>query len=98
MEMQSKINRFMISYPSFSTSLFVKKSHGVQFDIIDIDPYGSAAPFMDSVVQNVANGGLLCITCTDMAVLCASYPETCFAKYSSIPIKGEISHEAVFIG
>lgn len=31
-----------------------------------------------------------------MAVLCASYPETCYAKYSSIPMKGDNSHEAVF--
>jgi tRNA G26 N,N-dimethylase Trm1 len=29
-----------------------------------------------------------------MAVLCASYPETCYAKYSSIPMKGDNSHEA----
>lgn len=46
-------------------------------------------------MQNVMNAGLLCITCTDMAVLCASYPETCYAKYSSIPMKGDNSHEAV---
>ena len=64
-------------------------------NVIDLDPYGSAAPFIDSAVQTISNGGLLCITCTDMAVLCASYPETCFAKYSSIPMKGDNSHEAV---
>lgn len=63
--------------------------------MVDLDPYGSAAPFIDSAIQNVSNGGLLCITCTDMAVLCASYPETCFAKYGSLPMKGDNSHEAV---
>ncbi len=35
-----------------------------QFDVIDLDPYGSAAPFMDAAVQAVANGGMLCVTCT----------------------------------
>lgn len=62
-------------------------------DVIDLDPYGSASPFLDAAVQAVAEGGLLCITCTDMAVLCASYPETCLSKYLSVPVKGEICHE-----
>jgi tRNA (guanine26-N2/guanine27-N2)-dimethyltransferase len=62
-------------------------------NIIDLDPYGSASPFLEAAIQCVENGGLLCITCTDMAVLCASYPESCFSKYMSIPLKGEICHE-----
>lgn len=62
-------------------------------DVIDLDPYGSASPFLDAAIQAVAEGGLLCITCTDMAVLCASYPETCLSKYLSVPVKGEICHE-----
>lgn len=63
-------------------------------DVIDLDPYGSAAPFIDSAVQCVNNGGLLCITCTDMAVLCAKNPETCFAKYGGTPCKGVVCHES----
>lgn len=71
------------------------KSEGQAPDVIDLDPYGSAAPFMDSAVQTIANGGLLCVTCTDLAVLCAGHPETCFAKYSGLPIKGDVCHEGV---
>lgn len=71
------------------------KSEGKSIDIIDLDPYGSAAPFMDSAVQTIANGGLLCVTCTDLAVLCAGHPETCFAKYSGLPVKGDVCHEGV---
>ena len=48
-----------------------------KFDVIDLDPYGSAAPFVDGAVQAVAEGGLLCVTCTDLAVLAGSmHPET----------------------
>jgi tRNA (guanine26-N2/guanine27-N2)-dimethyltransferase len=36
--------------------------------VIDLDPYGSAAPFVDGAVQAVKSGGLICVTCTDMAV------------------------------
>jgi tRNA (guanine26-N2/guanine27-N2)-dimethyltransferase len=57
-----------------------------QWDVIDLDPYGSAAPFLDGAVQAVQDGGLLCITCTDMAALGGSHPETCFGRYAAMPI------------
>ena len=47
-------------------------AHRSQFDVVDLDPYGTAAIFLDSAMQAVAEGGLLCVTCTDMAVLCGS--------------------------
>jgi len=40
------------------------------------------------------NVGLICVTCTDMQVLCGNYPEVCFYKYGSLPLKGMMSfHE-----
>ena len=63
------------------------------FDVIDLDPYGTAAPFLDAAVQSVKDGGLVCVTCTDMAVLCGSYSEACFAKYSSVSLKSSFCHE-----
>lgn len=64
-----------------------------RFDVIDLDPYGSAAPFLDAAVQSVQDGGLLCVTCTDMGVLSGGHPETCYAKYGSMPTKGKYLHE-----
>jgi tRNA (guanine26-N2/guanine27-N2)-dimethyltransferase len=58
-----------------------------QFDIIDLDPYGSAAPFIDAAVQAVRDGGMLCVTCTDMAALGGSHPETAYGRYASMPIQ-----------
>jgi tRNA (guanine26-N2/guanine27-N2)-dimethyltransferase len=41
------------------------RTRGVnRFDVIDIDPFGSASEFLDSAVQAIADGGLLCVTCT----------------------------------
>jgi len=57
------------------TALQMKQQQPM-WDVIDLDPYGSAAPFLDGAVQAVENGGLLCITCTDMAALGGSHPET----------------------
>ncbi|KAF0989372.1 LOW QUALITY PROTEIN: hypothetical protein HZS_3115 [Henneguya salminicola] len=62
-------------------------------DVIDIDPYGSAAIFLDSAVQSISEAGLLCITCTDMASMCGNYPETTLSKYGSMALKSPFCHE-----
>lgn len=64
-----------------------------KYDIIDLDPYGSVMPFLDSAVQAIKSGGLLCVTCTDMTVLGGNYPEVALTKYNSISIKGDYVHE-----
>jgi len=61
--------------------------------VIDLDPYGTASPFLDSAVQAVDEGGLLAVTCTDKAILCGNHSEACFAKYGSMPLKGAACHE-----
>ncbi|KAJ1977637.1 RNA methyltransferase tRNA(m5U54)methyltransferase, partial [Dimargaris verticillata] len=65
------------------------------FHVVDLDPYGSASPFLDAAVQAVSSdGGLLCVTCTDLAVLAGTnYPEVCFAKYGGTPVKADYCHE-----
>ncbi len=65
-----------------------------KYDVIDLDPYGTAAPFLDAAVQAVQDGGLLCVTCTDAGVWASNgYPEKCFSLYGGTPIKGMHSHE-----
>ncbi|CCM02381.1 uncharacterized protein FIBRA_04476 [Fibroporia radiculosa] len=64
-------------------------------DVVDLDPYGTAAPFIDAAVQCVHDGGLLCVTCTDLSVLATvNYPEKCFSNYGGVPVKAEYCHEA----
>jgi len=66
-----------------------------KYDVIDLDPYGSAAMFLDAAVQAVADGGLLCVTCTDAGVWAThAYPEKAFSLYGGVPLKGVYSHEA----
>ncbi|KAF9423175.1 RNA methyltransferase tRNA(m5U54)methyltransferase [Podila epigama] len=65
-----------------------------RYNVIDLDPYGTASPFIDGAVQAVSDGGLLCVTCTDLAVLAGTnYTETCFAKYGGHPVKADFCHE-----
>ena len=73
--------------------MYQHKQKKDRFDVIDLDPYGSPTPFLDSAVQAVSEGGLLCVTATDMAVLCGNSPETCYTKYGAISIKSRSCHE-----
>ncbi|KAF8408237.1 hypothetical protein HHK36_007383 [Tetracentron sinense] len=68
-------------------------THPKEFDVVDIDPYGSPSVFLDSAVQSVADGGLLMCTATDMAVLCGGNGEVCYSKYGSYPLRGKYCHE-----
>ncbi|EEH43964.1 N2,N2-dimethylguanosine tRNA methyltransferase [Paracoccidioides brasiliensis Pb18] len=70
-------------------------THFGRFDVVDLDPYGTAAPFLDAAVQAVTDGGLLCVTCTDASVFASNgYPEKTYALYGGLPFKGPQSHEA----
>ena len=66
-----------------------------KYDVIDLDPYGTAAPFLDGAVQAVRdNGGLLCVTCTDAGVWASNgCPEKAYSLYGGTTIKGMHSHE-----
>ncbi|KAB8338892.1 hypothetical protein FH972_021834 [Carpinus fangiana] len=69
--------------------------NGGKYDVIDLDPYGTAAPFLDAALHALNDGGLLCVTCTDAGVWASNgYPEKAFALYGGTPLKGFHSHEA----
>ena len=65
-----------------------------KYDVIDLDPYGTAAPFLDAALQALEDGGLLCVTSTDSGVFAScGYSEKTFSTYGGLPIKGIHSHE-----
>ena len=63
------------------------------FDVVDLDPYGTAIPFLEGAITSLSNNGMLCVTCTDMAVLCARSPHVCFYRYGSAPLGKPYCHE-----
>ncbi|KAI3404006.2 TRM1 [Candida oxycetoniae] len=82
-----------------SDAIKFMSSTNMKFHIIDLDPYGTASPFIDSAIQCLEDEGMLLVTCTDAAVLAGSgYPEKCFALYGgnnfgSSYINSETNHE-----
>ena len=63
------------------------------YEVVDLDPYGTAVPFLESALNSLANGGLLAVTFTDMAVLCARTPHVTFYKYGGSPLSKRYCHE-----
>ncbi|KAI3758197.1 hypothetical protein L6452_05750 [Arctium lappa] len=53
-------------------------THPKEFDVIDLDPYGSPSVFL--AVQSIADGGMLMCTTTNMVVLCGGNGEVCYSK------------------
>lgn len=76
-----------------SMAMYGYKSKNVH--VVDLDPYGSATPFMDAAVQAVRDGGLLLVTCTDLGVLAGNgYPEKCFSQYGGQTLYSDACHES----
>lgn len=67
--------------------------HNNKFNFIDIDPFGSPAPFLDNAARAVRHGGLLGITATDLGPLAGTYPKTCLRRYGALSLKTDVMHE-----
>lgn len=61
--------------------------------VIDIDPYGSPAPFLDAAGRAVRHGGFLGITATDTMALAGVHPKAALRRYGGRPLHGELGHE-----
>ncbi len=66
---------------------------GVIVDYIDIDPYGSPIPFIDSAVKPLAKNGLLGVTATDTAPLVCSHSKKTLRRYNIECIKTDFEKE-----
>lgn len=64
-----------------------------RFDYVDVDPFGSPIPFIDSAIRSCRDGGLLALTATDMPPLCGLYPEVCLRRYGGLPLRTDYCHE-----
>ncbi|XP_073996153.1 tRNA methyltransferase 1 isoform X1 [Rhodnius prolixus] len=81
------------SHSDASLYMYMNKANGNYFDVVDLDPYGCPSRFLDGAVQVLNDGGLLMVTCTDMAVLAGNSPETCYLKYGATSLRTYACHE-----
>ena len=70
---------------------FAKRDH--RGSIIDLDPFGSPARYLDCALRATIHGGMLAITATDLQVLNGLFQNACMRRYGGIAIKTEYGNE-----
>ncbi len=64
-----------------------------KFEIIDLDPFGSPAPYIHDAMKLSWDGTVLMITATDTAVLCGAHDAACIKVYNAKPLHNEMCKE-----
>jgi len=67
-----------------------------KYDLVDLDPFGTPAPFIGPALEGLKASGMLAATATDMMALCGVAPKqgTMMPKYSgACSLKTEYVHE-----
>jgi len=65
-----------------------------RFDAVDVDPFGTPAPYVQGALTAADDGAVVSITATDTATLCGVYPSVAFRRYGAHVVKSEFAHEA----
>ncbi|MCL1970341.1 MAG: tRNA (guanine(10)-N(2))-dimethyltransferase [Candidatus Bathyarchaeota archaeon] len=86
-------DRVVVEYRDANCVLNCNASPKKRFDVVDIDPFGSPVPFLDSAFRALRNRGLLAVTATDLAPLCGVHAKACVRKYGGKPMRTEYCHE-----
>lgn len=73
-----KKNKSKIKVTNEDANLVLRKN---KFDFIDIDPFGSPVPFLDSTGRSFPKKGFFAATATDTAPLSGTYPKVCLRRY-----------------
>ncbi len=73
-------------------NMILRKCKG-KFDVVDLNPFGTPSPYVDSAAYSLRSGGMICVTATDTSALCGTYKEPCIRKYGAVPLKTEYCHE-----
>jgi len=58
-----------------------------KFDLIDLDPFGSPVPFLDSAFRSINHKGIISLTATDTALLCGAQVKPCIRRYTARPLR-----------
>ncbi len=97
MEINTEINRvsskIRIVYADANELLFSLLRQRVRVDYVDIDPFGSPAPFTYAAVSSVRRGGYVALTATDLAPLEGKYPQKLYRRYGVIGCRNIVSKE-----
>ena len=90
----NQVHKKVIVKLSSANSLLARYDvKGKRFDFVDIDPFGSPAPYVDSAIRSTVIGGVIALTATDMPPLCGVYPHVALRRYGGLSLRTEYCHE-----
>ncbi len=92
-ELNKLENKITLKHKDANCVLSCNASPKKRFDIVDIDPFGTPVPYLDSAFRALKNKGLLAATATDLAPLCGVHAKACVRKYGGKPLRTEYCHE-----
>ena len=61
--------------------------------MVDIDPFGSPARFVDCGIRATMHGGILAVTATDLQVLNGMFQNACMRRYGGTPVRTKYGNE-----
>jgi len=92
LEKNITLNKLKAVHLNESIQEFANTNNG-KFDIIDLDPFGSPAPYIYDLMKISRSSTYIMATATDTAVLCGAHAGACLRVYDAKPIHSEICHE-----
>ena len=63
------------------------------YDYVDLDPFGTPAPFVQAVFQGCKRNAIVAITATDTAPLAGTHAKKCVRRYMARPLRCAFGHE-----
>lgn len=91
---QNKVNGELVSNELNAFLCYSGEDRPV-FDWIELDPFGSPVPFLDSSLRRIQSQkqGILSVTATDLAKLCGAEAKKCMRHYDAMPLRNHYCHE-----
>ncbi len=87
------LKNYSVSENEVCRFLSAFSTEGSRGTIVDIDPFGSPARFIECGIRATAHKGLLSVSATDLQVLHGLFNDACKKKYHGTPIKTTYSNE-----
>ena len=65
-----------------------------KWDFVDLDPFGTPAPYIEACIAATRHRGMLGICATDTSALCGTHPGAARRKYQAQPLRSDFYNEA----
>lgn len=86
--------RCSIVHQETNSFLHSRFGRAERFEAVDVDPFGTPAPYVLGAINAAADGAIVSVTATDTATLCGVYPSVAYRRYGSRVHKSEFASEA----